>query len=893
MAKNLWSKNSDHEFEDNYHPGCMWGILHALDYHHWHTNVKKMPPHKKQNGRRHGKRNGSSKTQLNVHDSGEVKRLLDAEASQFHVDQSSTKTSSTNKWSLRARIKALTAEEMSKEEDHNQWGSGVRSGLQLRRTYSIHHLEPDYNLGEIATKWKHPNKADNSATRLQDQAQMKANEEPVACNENFGVDHRKNAVYYLEHNQLAENRTLCPEKCDKTKETLVNQKLVEAKQFSGNVSHYPFKEYEDILEIFKVNKELFLKILQNADDGIENCFHSLQASNMQARLTKSGSFPVAGLSCSRNLRPSKLKHKQNEIWSFPKGDKLLAGTQAPKLIASMFPKDLHSKSGPLMANDSGGKVLNHEKSFSSLASTQALDKSSSSEAVIDLLKEIKQRMEHAIEEGENESNLTSLDTLLGPSTGGKEMAERWKDSTTGRDNKDSSSSSHEIDGFVLSKDTLTRIRRTSSLNESLDRYAQLFDYSFSREAKLPRSKSLKLTNEYEIPSGRHGTISFRRIRSLTHLDSCCPLQNEVSRDAHLAGMSLPIMSIVDRGTNIESDSHDEPKPISLPVSTDKYVSLNANEGIECLNNMVERTDGSTRMENLTNLTVGINDEETAKMDGLSEEMDELTVGESSSHKEQEITGLGLPQPSSVVVQQSCFQEDATTPAEFPISEGLECRHNGFDEKDSSVNSKPCSEAESLSWTCSTLKPENYENASKSVKNQRHVELYTKDDDDFNYVREILERSGFIRNSFLGTWHLPDQPVNPSVFEEVEVCWPHELECSVEDIWGCCHHQLLFDLVNEVLLQIYDKSFTYYPKSLSFSCHIRPVPVGYRVLEEVWSSISGCLSFRQELEHPLDCVVAQDMAKDDGWMSLQLETECVALELEDLIFDELLEELICS
>ncbi|GMP47950.1 hypothetical protein CsSME_00015478 [Camellia sinensis var. sinensis] len=36
-------------------PGCVRGVLHALDYHHWHYNVKKLLPHKKHNGPRHVK----------------------------------------------------------------------------------------------------------------------------------------------------------------------------------------------------------------------------------------------------------------------------------------------------------------------------------------------------------------------------------------------------------------------------------------------------------------------------------------------------------------------------------------------------------------------------------------------------------------------------------------------------------------------------------------------------------------------------------------------------------------------------------------------------------------------------------------------------------------------
>ncbi|XP_059660739.1 uncharacterized protein LOC132307092 [Cornus florida] len=871
MGKHLWSKNNGDEFVDN-QPGCMWGIIHALDYHHWNHNVKKMLPHKRHYGRRRTRSNGSPRTRFFANDAGEVQKLLDVEASHFLVNESSTKTSSTNKSSLKARIKAFISEEMSREEDCKQQSSHFPTGARLQRTYSIHHLESlDHGPGKYSG-CKHPiisrhKNGYTSATRLQDPAQTKANVLPVSCNEKFDVSITKNVVDCLEHNS------------GEAREILENQKLMEANQLSGNASNNEFKDYLDVLEIFNVKKELFLKILQNTDDGTANCLHSLQASNMQARLTKSGSFPAANFSHIGNS-------KQNEVWAFPKGEKLVAGTQEPNLVASKFLKDLYSKSGPVIADDSGrGSALNQETSISSLGSTRELDDQGSNEIVMDVLKHIKQRIEHEVKKSGNESSFTSLDASLG----GKEITERWKESTIGV-GKDSSSSC-ETDGSVcdLSK---SKHKRTSSLNESLNRYNQLFEYGFSREAKWNLSKSLKLTNENAIPSDGHASISFRRIHSLPHLDSYRFLQNEVSCDAHFSGM--PIRTVVER-----SGSHNELKPEGLPISKEKHVPLYANEETDCLNNTVKRSDSSPRMERLASITVGIDDEGTARMDGLSEKMDGPTIGESNTQNEPEINfaenaSNKLQQQTPFSVLESCFQQEETVSAEFSISEGLESWCDYFNEDESSVNSQDRSGTDSLSRSCRTTNPKSFENISRSAKSRRHIQLYTEDDTDFNYVREILEQSGFTGDAFLGTWHMPDQqPLDPSVFEEVEACLPHEPECSEEDIIASCHRQLLFDLVNEVLLQIFDKSFCYYPRALSFSCHIRPMPQRNHVFEEVWASINRTLSSRPDLEQPLDFYVAQDLAKGDDWMNLQLETECVALELEELIFDELLEEVIRS
>jgi hypothetical protein len=164
-----------------------------------------------------------------------------------------------------------------------------------------------------------------------------------------------------------------------------------------------------------------------------------------------------------------------------------------------------------------------------------------------------------------------------------------------------------------------------------------------------------------------------------------------------------------------------------------------------------------------------------------------------------------------------------------------------------------------------------------------------DDPELNYVREILELSGFNEDEYVGTWYSMDQPLDPSVFKELEVRFQHELNFTSN--WD---YQLLFELVNETLIDIHETSYTYFPRALSFSgSKHRPMPKGQHLLEDVWKRISSYLSFRPEMDKSLDDVVARDLAKGDRWMNLQWETEYVALELEDLIFEELLDEVISS
>lgn len=53
MGKNMHTRHADDELE-HVHPSCMWGFVHAIDYHHWHFNVKRMLL-QKINPRKHAK----------------------------------------------------------------------------------------------------------------------------------------------------------------------------------------------------------------------------------------------------------------------------------------------------------------------------------------------------------------------------------------------------------------------------------------------------------------------------------------------------------------------------------------------------------------------------------------------------------------------------------------------------------------------------------------------------------------------------------------------------------------------------------------------------------------------------------------------------------------------
>ncbi|KAL8057425.1 hypothetical protein ABFX02_04G182700 [Erythranthe guttata] len=216
---------------------------------------------------------------------------------------------------------------------------------------------------------------------------------------------------------------------------------------------------------------------------------------------------------------------------------------------------------------------------------------------------------------------------------------------------------------------------------------------------------------------------------------------------------------------------------------------------------------------------------------------------------------------------SCLQETACHAAEFPICEG--------------------SENESNIQTRQPLEKDETIECPKNKKNYNSPDSY--------YARQLLDISGIEVDPTEMTWHASDQPLGPQLFEQVETRWAHGQEelNGLPDFNGCWHHKMVFDLVNEVLIELYDVSLPYYPKALSSSCYVRPFPLRDRIIDDVIKTVGSFLNLKPDEMESYDLIVGRDFGRDRMWMNLQVETECVALDIEDMIFDEMLDDVIFS
>ncbi|XP_058732874.1 uncharacterized protein LOC131604456 [Vicia villosa] len=188
---------------------------------------------------------------------------------------------------------------------------------------------------------------------------------------------------------------------------------------------------------------------------------------------------------------------------------------------------------------------------------------------------------------------------------------------------------------------------------------------------------------------------------------------------------------------------------------------------------------------------------------------------------------------------------------------------------------------SISKSVSTDKPNNVAQKTEIRTNkltyeipQIHVD--TKLKDEFNYVKYVLEISGFTTNDSTSAWHSRDTPLDPSLYEEME----NDPEFCGK-VSGECNHHVLFDLINETMLEIYGRSYGYLPSSI----------VGCHVLHKVWTLMSKSLCLGYKVGQKIDDHVSRDLARNDGWVNIQFYDECFGLEVDHMIFHDLLKEIV--
>ncbi|XP_012083387.1 uncharacterized protein LOC105642980 isoform X2 [Jatropha curcas] len=153
---------------------------------------------------------------------------------------------------------------------------------------------------------------------------------------------------------------------------------------------------------------------------------------------------------------------------------------------------------------------------------------------------------------------------------------------------------------------------------------------------------------------------------------------------------------------------------------------------------------------------------------------------------------------------------------------------------------------------------------------------------FEYVKAVLHASELNWDEFYIMSNSSDPLLDPSIFDEVGL-FPNQL---------CCDKKLLFDCINEALMEVYGRYFGC-PLGLSFEKpHIRPAPDLRNAIHEVWEGVYWYL-LPLPLPHTLEQIVRKDMAKTGTWMDFRNDSETMIIEISEAIVKDLMEETMVS
>lgn len=184
-------------------------------------------------------------------------------------------------------------------------------------------------------------------------------------------------------------------------------------------------------------------------------------------------------------------------------------------------------------------------------------------------------------------------------------------------------------------------------------------------------------------------------------------------------------------------------------------------------------------------------------------------------------------------------------------------------------------------------------------------------DDLLYLTKVLVASGFTGNAnmIFAQWYSSTHPLDPSIYEKIEEGYSDDMQIQTKELDTELSHlgsiyesevhgrksekRLLFCCINEVLLEILGPFINARPwvrQSKKSLCHM---PVGKQLLEETWRKISFYLYPQSEFQCPFENLVAKDLNRESAWLEIQDDIETVGIEVDSLIFNELIEEVVCD
>ncbi|GAB2271711.1 hypothetical protein Dimus_006544 [Dionaea muscipula] len=150
---------------------------------------------------------------------------------------------------------------------------------------------------------------------------------------------------------------------------------------------------------------------------------------------------------------------------------------------------------------------------------------------------------------------------------------------------------------------------------------------------------------------------------------------------------------------------------------------------------------------------------------------------------------------------------------------------------------------------------------------------------FEFVKVVVQKSGLTWDELLRRSLLSDHILKPTLFDEVEF---------LQDRL-CDDPKLIFDLVQE---SVQETGLHYLGPNFSFrSVFVSPEVKGKDIFAETWEGVDRHFKLEEGLPRNLEQIVAIDYTKDRHWMDLRHDIDNIGVEIEETIFEELIDDTI--
>lgn len=491
---------------------------------------------------------------------------------------------------MKSRIKALITEEVNKRRGRHRRSSSYPTRIPLERKPSIHHLdvscpEPcaEIGLSNNESLDHNHNMLHSPVSILLDPLLPQICGEPVTHSRTCHLCAAMLTKNYLRQSEVNEHG-----KQPVKDHTLLQDQLIYAIEPSKFASLEESKLFLNALDLLNIRKELFLKVLQDPNSSLSHHLHSQKASSLRLGLTKSMSFPVPG-SLGKCAPASNSPKSKKECGCCTEG------VNKPQVEDYMSSNSLASEDLDQNLATNTGKHTEGEEpkqlypQDNSLGSPKELKNRHVNKLIMKRFKNLREKIKHAIKESRKERKRIVMDAVLHKIPYGypKDVKEEdgiHKDVVTQNWNKYSPGNDQYSASGKIGQHG---IRRTSSFNESINRYNRLLEVCFNTEANSQTSDRSKLKTT-GTPSSLGGSpLCFGRILSLPDLRSYS--FSRIERSAATNSLETPIRPLLGRSLSKEKTSVVEQKSIA----SENQIQLDSPPDNDSRENLLEVDDSLT------------------------------------------------------------------------------------------------------------------------------------------------------------------------------------------------------------------------------------------------------------------------------------------------------------